>query len=337
MKTKCYAVFLLLLMVVACSAASDDQEAKKQYEAYLVDKDIATLKLSAENGYVDAQKELGNAYYYGKGVEVNQASAALWWHKAATQGNATAQFNLGVFFLEDSKNQNLTQAVMWLEKAVANGDTDAPEQLQIAKEKQNVKQRIAQAEQETTRKRDWVIREVTQTAKSYSATHTYRLEDRFVCVDMAIDVWNQLLTKGIRAVFVVGSSDRDLVGMKLSESVPLMNHIWLVVPLASTEILAIETTTGQVIPGTLPLIQKWMVGIYFRTPAEVKEFEAMRRLASERCREASRVVDLWNDKIAGRRTSRATLQAEGVIEARKYECERATDELFDMAYKHSPK
>jgi len=43
---------------------------------------------------------LGNMYARGWGVEQVYAKASHWWRKAAEQGNAYAQFNLGdMYFL----------------------------------------------------------------------------------------------------------------------------------------------------------------------------------------------------------------------------------------------
>jgi len=39
----------------------------------------------------------------------------------------------------------------------------------------------------------------------YYKTHTYTLEGDFVCLDMAIDVWNQLRTNGIEAKIMGGN------------------------------------------------------------------------------------------------------------------------------------
>ena len=43
-----------------------------------------------------AQLNLGNMYCNGDGVEQDYTEAVVWYRKAAEQGNAGAQFNLGV-------------------------------------------------------------------------------------------------------------------------------------------------------------------------------------------------------------------------------------------------
>jgi hypothetical protein len=336
---KKYIWILLSLSLLACSSPVQPQiqnEGEKQYKSYLENQDVETLKLSAAAGYPEAQKELGNVYYYGKGVEVNYPFAVRWWAKAAAQENAAAQYNLGIFYLEDPIKQDIAMAVMWLERAAANGDTDAPEQLQTAKEKLSLDYEIHRVAQKAIEQREWVIREVTKTAKEYASTHTYRLEDRFVCIDMAIDVWNLLLTKGIKSYFTIGRSDDGLIGVSLVEFIRKMNHIWLNVILSETELLIIETTTGEVFIPDPYKITKYCTGVYLETPAQVKEFEAQRQLAADRCKEANRVINLWNKEMAGRRVSESSYKVQGIVEAKQAECQNFTNDLLNMAIKHMP-
>ena len=82
--------------------------------------------MAAEQGYAEAQYNLGVMYGYGRGVVQNYKEAVKWYRLAAEQGFADAQFNLGVMYcsgqgvLEDS-----IQAYAWLNIAGANGDKDA--------------------------------------------------------------------------------------------------------------------------------------------------------------------------------------------------------------------
>ena len=45
---------------------------------------------AAEQGLADAQNNLGNMYYTGTGVEQSYEKAVEWWQKVAEQGYATA-------------------------------------------------------------------------------------------------------------------------------------------------------------------------------------------------------------------------------------------------------
>lgn len=58
------------------------QTAKDQKESF------RWAKLSADQGYAQAERFVGACYEYGIGVPANQAEAALWYNKAAAQGLA---------------------------------------------------------------------------------------------------------------------------------------------------------------------------------------------------------------------------------------------------------
>lgn len=53
------------------------------------------IQKAAEQGYAEAQFELGVRYYNGEGVPKDLVKAIEWFQKAAKQGYAEAQFNLG--------------------------------------------------------------------------------------------------------------------------------------------------------------------------------------------------------------------------------------------------
>ncbi|MCR4921190.1 MAG: toll/interleukin-1 receptor domain-containing protein, partial [Bacteroidaceae bacterium] len=62
----------------------------------LTGKDIAK---KADPTSADEQFQLGNDYYFGQnGRKQDYVEAAKWYHKAAEQGKAKAQFNLGVMY-----------------------------------------------------------------------------------------------------------------------------------------------------------------------------------------------------------------------------------------------
>ena len=71
------AVFLLLGAAVAHASELDE------------------LRKAAKQGDMVAQKNLGDAYYNGKGVSQDYKEGVKWWRKAAKQGYAPAQNKLG--------------------------------------------------------------------------------------------------------------------------------------------------------------------------------------------------------------------------------------------------
>ena len=80
----------------------------------------------AAQGDADAQYNLGVMYDEGRGVAKDDAEAVRWYRKAADQGMASAQYNLGVMYDEgEGVTENNAEAVRWYRRAVAQGDADA--------------------------------------------------------------------------------------------------------------------------------------------------------------------------------------------------------------------
>ena len=57
-------------------------------------KAIEWYEKAAEQGDAEAQYNLGNMYYHGHGVDVNHKKAVEWFKKAAEQGHRRAQIVL---------------------------------------------------------------------------------------------------------------------------------------------------------------------------------------------------------------------------------------------------
>jgi TPR repeat protein len=57
---------------------------------------------AAEQGEANAQSNLGVMYHEGEGTARDYAEAVKWWRKAAEQGHADAQNNLGVMYAAGS-------------------------------------------------------------------------------------------------------------------------------------------------------------------------------------------------------------------------------------------
>ncbi len=80
----------------------------------------------AEQGNAKAQYNLGVMYRNGHGVPQDYAEAMGWWRKAAEQGNAGAQNNLGVMYRNGlGVPQDYAEAVGWWRKAAEQGDANA--------------------------------------------------------------------------------------------------------------------------------------------------------------------------------------------------------------------
>lgn len=61
---------------------------------------VAWYRKAAEQGYAKAQSNLGALYADGDGVGRDEAQAVAWWRKAAEQGHPRARINLGVMYAE---------------------------------------------------------------------------------------------------------------------------------------------------------------------------------------------------------------------------------------------
>ena len=81
---------------------------------------LADLRKAAEQGDAKAQFNLGDAYFFGEGVAKDQAEAMKWLRKAAEQGDAKAQFNLGnAYKYGIGVGQDRAEAMKWY--ALAGG------------------------------------------------------------------------------------------------------------------------------------------------------------------------------------------------------------------------
>ena len=81
---------------------------------------------AADQGFASAQFNLGVMYANGQGVPQDYAAAVSWYRKAAEQGHASAQNNLGLMYGKgQGVTQDYVQAHMWWNLAAAKGDTDA--------------------------------------------------------------------------------------------------------------------------------------------------------------------------------------------------------------------
>ena len=76
----------------------------------------------AEKGDAAAQYLLGTLYVEGKGVEQNDATAIMWFQRAANQGHAGAQYNLGASYAEGTGvGKSDVDAAKWFLRAANQG------------------------------------------------------------------------------------------------------------------------------------------------------------------------------------------------------------------------
>ena len=81
---------------------------------------------AAEQGHAWAQFNLGVRYANGRGVPKDVVEAAEWCRKAAEQGHAKAQFNLGAMYAHGwGVLQDAAEATRWYRKAAGQGHVEA--------------------------------------------------------------------------------------------------------------------------------------------------------------------------------------------------------------------
>jgi alpha/beta superfamily hydrolase len=87
---------------------------------------VVWYRKAAEQGNANAQANLGIMYARGQGVERDAKQAVVWYRKAAEQGHATAQANLGMMYDSgQGVEQDAKQAVFWYSKAAEQGHATA--------------------------------------------------------------------------------------------------------------------------------------------------------------------------------------------------------------------
>jgi uncharacterized protein len=87
---------------------------------------VKWVRKAAEQGFARAQHDLGLMYEFGTGVERSNEKAAEWYLKAAEQGYARAQFWLGYMYeYGTGVEQSYEKAAEWVQKAAEQGYADA--------------------------------------------------------------------------------------------------------------------------------------------------------------------------------------------------------------------
>ena len=83
---------------------------------------VKWYRKAAEQGYAKAQYNLGVMYGKGEGVAEDDREAVKWYRKAAEQGIARAQYNLGNRYLRgEGVPEDDQEAVKWLRRAAEQG------------------------------------------------------------------------------------------------------------------------------------------------------------------------------------------------------------------------
>jgi len=116
---------------------------------------VKWFRRAADQGYAEAQYNLGRMYAYGQGGSRDYQEAVRWYRLAADQGEAAAQYNLGyMYYLGQGVPRNYVRAYMWASLAAAQGDVDAAKGLETL-EKEMTPAEIAEAQRLA---REWKVK-----------------------------------------------------------------------------------------------------------------------------------------------------------------------------------
>ena len=122
---------LLLAITLSSTVFGDDFD--DGYSAYNKGDYKTAIKLwrpLAEQGDANAQYSLGVMYANGHGVPEDDKQAVKWYRLAAEQGLANAQYNLGLMYENgEGVPEDDKQAVKWLRLAAEQGHADAQSNL----------------------------------------------------------------------------------------------------------------------------------------------------------------------------------------------------------------
>ena len=132
----------LLLLLAACCSST----AVVAQDAPLTTDQVAVIRQLAEQGNAGAQYNLGVMYANGEGVAENDAEAVKWYRLAADQGDAEAQINLGYMYAKgEGVPESQVDAYFWWNLAAAQGIAGAKTNKAII-EKQMTREQIAEAQ-----------------------------------------------------------------------------------------------------------------------------------------------------------------------------------------------
>jgi len=144
-------VALLLVLGTACSKKSAQDPAAYQTGLDAYAKGNFPLALEkfrplAEQGNALAQFNMGVMYRQGQGVPQDDKQAIAWWSKAAEQGHVEAMDNLGLRYGRgQGVAQDWVQAYKWFSLAAAAGNQTAMGNKRVAETKMTPQQ-VAQAQ-----------------------------------------------------------------------------------------------------------------------------------------------------------------------------------------------
>lgn len=104
------------------AAASNVRAGVEAWQAGNYDEAIRQWRPLADRGDADAQYNLAQAYFLGRGVPQNMTLAEQWYQRAARQGHEEAEANYGLLLFQNGRRR---EAMPFIERAAGRGDARA--------------------------------------------------------------------------------------------------------------------------------------------------------------------------------------------------------------------
>jgi len=104
------------------AAGSAVRAGVEAWQAGNYDEAIRVWRPLADRGDADAQYNVAQAYFLGRGVPQNMNLAEQWYARAARQGHEEAEANYGLLLFQNGQRR---QALPWIERAAGRGDARA--------------------------------------------------------------------------------------------------------------------------------------------------------------------------------------------------------------------
>jgi len=124
------AAILLMLSFASPVAAGPGEDAAAAYARGDYATALRLLRPLAEQGDAQAQYNLGVLYDNGRGVPQDNAEAMKWYRKAADQGDARSQNNLASMYATgQGVPKNYAEAMKWFRRAADQGNARAQHSL----------------------------------------------------------------------------------------------------------------------------------------------------------------------------------------------------------------
>jgi hypothetical protein len=175
--------------------------------------------------------------------------------------------------------------------------------------------------------------ELHKIVDEYRRSHTYSMVDYFVCIDMALELFNILKTKHYSPKVMAGTVKADAAGMDPAKRAMTFDHAWVVVELSPGVHAALEGTGGFVVNEKTKNFEYYFQGLIFSNPRQAKDTDVLMRKRNQNCSKAVDIVKDWNANYAGRTPDRRLVQTKGWVDAKVSECTEAHKQYEELVKK----